>query len=73
MSVVIFIQRLLQMDLFIVFFSVHLIYYFWAIGQFFDKKKARSYIKAILSYFVGAIVLGFISAIGTVIELIVRN
>jgi len=74
MSVFIFIQRLLQLDLFIVSFSVHLIYYCWAIGQFFDKKKAGSYIKAILSYFVGVIVLCFIiSAIGIVIDLIVRN
>ena len=73
MSVVIFIQRLLQLNLFLVIFLIPLIYHIWSIGQFFGEKKAGSYIKAILSYFAGIIVLGFIAVIGTVIELIVRN
>ena len=34
------------------------IYFSWAVGQFFDKKKAVSYIKAFVSYMLGMITFG---------------
>ena len=36
-------------------FFLGVIYIIWAIGQFFDKKKMTSYIKALISYFFGLI------------------
>jgi hypothetical protein len=43
--------KLLQFSSFIV-----MAYLTWAVGQFFDRTKALSYIKAFLSYFLGSIV-----------------
>jgi O-antigen/teichoic acid export membrane protein len=73
MSVISFFQGMLQLDLLLVSNSISTIYYFWAIGQFFDRKKAGSYIKAMLAFVVGLIVIAFISAVGAVIEIIVRH
>lgn len=47
------------------------IYIFWAIGQFFDKRKITNYIKAIISYFLGMITFTFISiGVGLLIDMI---
>ena len=48
-----------------------LIYAFWAIGQFFDKRKILNYAKAPISYFLGLITF-FLAAsgIGLLIDLI---
>ena len=42
---------------------VVLIYAFWAIGQFFDKRKILNYAKAPISYFLGLITF-FLAALG---------
>lgn len=46
----------------------------WAIGQFFDKKKAISYVKALVSYMLGMITF-FTSAIllGLLIDLFIKH
>ena len=36
------------------------VYCSWAIGQFFDKTKKISYLKAFLSYFLGLVTFAFI-------------
>ena len=56
-SVFFIIQGIARLEL---IFATHLItaiYTIWAIGQFFDKKKAGSYIKAFLSYVLGFLIL----------------
>ena len=46
----------------------------WAIGQFFDKKKAVGYIKAFVSYFFGLITFVFLAISGgTLIDFIIGN
>ncbi len=46
----------------------------WAIGQFFDKKKAASYIKALASYLLGMITFVFLAISGgTIIDYIIGN
>jgi hypothetical protein len=48
------------------------IYFVWAIGQFFDKKKAISYIKVFLSFVLSTITLSLlIQIIGLLIDLII--
>ena len=50
------------------------IYFIWAIGQFFDRKKASSYIKVFLSYIAGSLILGIlITIIGTVIDAMIKQ
>jgi len=49
-----------------------LIYSIWAIGQFFNGKKVSSYLKALLSYFLGMITFTLvILIIGGIIDLII--
>jgi hypothetical protein len=49
-----------------------IIYIIWAIGQFFDRKKAASYIKAFLSFILGSLVLGLIVIIvGVLIDVLI--
>jgi hypothetical protein len=46
-------------------------YHIWSIGQFIDKKKVVSYIKASLSVIMGAITLFILIAfLGTLIDII---
>jgi len=51
---------------------IGIIYNTWAIGQFFDRKKAASYVKAFLSYIIGAFTLGIIIAIVVIIETAIK-
>jgi hypothetical protein len=47
------------------------IYYVWAVEQFFGQKKIGNYIKAILSFFFGSLVLGvIIGIVGTLIDIL---
>ena len=47
------------------------IYISWAIGQFFDKKKVSSYLKALVSYFLGFITFTVLSlGTGILIDII---
>lgn len=46
-----------------------IIYSSWAVGQFFDKKKFKSYLKALLSYFFGMLTFALvILLIGSLID-----
>lgn len=48
------------------------VYSTWAIGQFFDKKKVSSYLKAFASYFLGMITFSIgVFTIGKIIDLII--
>jgi len=48
-------------------------YLVWAVGQFFDKKNVLSYVKAIISYFLGAFIfVGVIVLMGLLAEFIVK-
>ncbi|MCL2414193.1 MAG: DUF3667 domain-containing protein [Bacteroidales bacterium] len=50
---------------------VFLIYIAWAIGQFFDGKKIKNYVKGLLAYFVAMSVLGILIAfVGAIIDLL---
>jgi hypothetical protein len=62
-SVVIILQRLTHLRLVHISLLIVIIYYAWAIGQFFDKKKAANYIKAFLSCILGVYLLGFLITI----------
>ena len=63
-SVIFIIQGLTHYNLIIFSFLITIIYTTWAIGQFFDKRKVGSYIKAffsfLLNFFAACILLGFI-------------
>jgi len=73
-SVVVILQGILHVR--IIFFSglISIIYYAWAIGQFFNRKKAVSYIKAfvscLLAYFIFGISVGIITAF---IDLVIKQ
>lgn len=50
------------------------IYSIWAIGQFFDKQKASSYLKSFLSYFLGWLTsIIFVVIVGILIDLINKS
>jgi len=73
-SVVAIIQGITHLKLIQVSSYLLIIYFVWAIGQFFDRKKAKSYIKAFLSYWLGTIVFGLlIMIIGTIIDAVIRQ
>lgn len=51
-----------------------IIYTTWAIGQFFDKSKATSYVKAFFAYLLGMLTFALVAiAIGTIVELIYKH
>jgi len=52
---------------------VEMIYLTWAVGQFFDKKKASSYVKAFLAYACGLFVMMILIAVVTAIEYAIRH
>jgi len=64
-------QELMNIDLMQIAGIIFLVYCIWAIGQFFDKKKAINYFKAFASYMLGSIVF-MLSAIilGIIVDLI---
>lgn len=46
----------------------------WAIGQFFDKSKASSYVKAFFAYILGMLTFALVAiAIGMIIELMTKH
>jgi len=70
-SVVVILQGLTHWNLVYDAALIGMIYYAWAIGQFFDKKKTASYIKAFLSCALGFLIFGFlISLVGIFIDII---
>ena len=54
------------------FSIIGLIFHIWAIGQFFDQKKVSGYIKAFLSYTLGALTLGILVLVVVLIEFAVK-
>jgi len=51
---------------------IGIIFHIWAIGQFFDQKKVSGYIKAFLSYTLGALTLGILVLVVVLIEFAVK-
>ena len=52
---------------------IALIYSAWATGQFFDRKKAASYIKAFLSFILGAYTFGLlVTCVGVFIDMVIK-
>lgn len=50
------------------------VYFSWAVGQFFDKTKVMSYIKALISYILGMITFGLsIMILGVLMNLITNH
>lgn len=67
------VQGLTHFDLMQIASVISIVYCSWAIGQFFDKKKTISYVKALGAYLLGMITFS-VSAIllGTLIDMVVH-
>ena len=68
------IQGLTQINLIQLSSIIGIVYFTWAIGQFFDKGKLMSYVKAFFSYLIGMltfIILAVIIAI--IIDLVIKK
>ena len=72
-SVASIIQALTHSDFMLISIVILTFYSFWAIGQFFEKNKAKSYIKAVLSFMLGMFVISFLAFFGAIIEFIIRQ
>ena len=59
-SVIFTIQGLTHLNLIIVSNIITVIYLTWATGQFFNRRKASSYLKAFISYILGFYMVGFL-------------
>ena len=68
-SLVMIIQGITHWDLINFSGFMGAVYVAWAIGQFFDGKKASSYIKAFLSYILGFLTFGTLVAVSAWIEI----
>ena len=67
-------QGLMHINLMTTAGVVGLIYAAWAIGQFFDKKKVTSYLKAFIAYMFGMITFYIlVMVVGVAIDLIIRH
>jgi hypothetical protein len=73
-AVLAFIQGITHFNLMTVAGVIGIAYSIWAIGQFFDKKKPVSYVKAFVSYMLGMITF-WLSAflLGTSIDWIIKQ
>ena len=66
-------QGLTQIKTFVIASVAAVAYCTWAIGQFFDKKKAISYIVALISYFLGMATIVFLGIIiGIIVVLLTK-
>jgi len=65
--VILVLQKITGLNFIQVFPVFEMIYITWAVGQFFDGKKAISYIKALLSYLLGFVILMLVSGIIAII------
>ena len=72
-SVAIIIQGITHLKLINISAGIGIIYGVWATVQFFDKKKATSYIKTLLSYILGFLTFGILSAVGAIIESAIKQ
>ncbi|MBZ9632666.1 DUF3667 domain-containing protein [Salegentibacter sp. LM13S] len=70
-SVFAIIQSIVNQDVMQIAGVAGFIYTFWAIGQFYDRKKLINYIKAFLAYILGMMTFGLaILSIGLAIDLL---
>lgn len=68
------IQGLTHLNLKLFAEIIGFIYSTWAIGQFYDKRKTSSYIKAFFAYILGMITFSLtIILIGTIIDLVIKH
>ncbi|MDR2971420.1 MAG: DUF3667 domain-containing protein [Bacteroidales bacterium] len=72
LSVAIIVQAMIPANILPILIFVSTIYTFWGIGQFFDKKKATSYLKAVLAFLLGIFIITLIVAVVMFIGQIVR-
>jgi len=73
-SVVFIIQGLTQLNLISTTTLITTIYFIWATGQFFNKKKLGCYIKATLSYVLGFFLFGIlITMIAVFIDIVLKQ
>jgi RNA polymerase subunit RPABC4/transcription elongation factor Spt4 len=73
-SVIFILQGLTGISLTNTSVLITMIYSVWAIGQFFDKRKAASYIKAFLSCVLGFLIFGILVAfVGMFIDLVIKQ
>jgi Protein of unknown function (DUF3667) len=73
-SVFVIFQGLTKIDVFFLSGIASTAYCIWAIGQFFDKKKASSYFKAFASYMIGVITFYMLAiALGTLIDILIKH
>ena len=52
--------------------NITLIYQTWAVGHFFGKKKVASYVKALISFILGAISFSILLLIITLIDIVIK-
>ena len=72
-SLIFIVQGLTHLNLIHISLLILTSYSTWAIGQFFDKKKISSYIKAFISYLLGYILFGFILAlVAAFIDIVIK-
>jgi len=71
--VVVIIQVITHLELINIAIGIGVIYITWATGQFFNKKKMSSYIKAFLSFIFGILTFGILIGIAIVIETIIKQ
>jgi hypothetical protein len=74
LSVAAIIQGITHLKLLMISSYIGMIYFLWAIGQFFDRKRLISYIKAFLSLVLSTIIFTLlIQLIGGVIDLMIKT
>ena len=72
-SVFFIVQGLTHTNLIRILILIVTIYSVWAIGQFFDKRKATSYIKAFISYSLGYFIIGtLIAVVAIFIDIVIK-
>ena len=73
LSVATILQEFINMNIMPISVCILLIYSFWAIGQFFGRKKVKNYLKAIFSYIFGMIaIFVLVVVVSTIIALIIN-
>jgi len=67
-SLLVFLEAVTPWHMLQIMFVIEPLFITWAVGQFFDSRKAMSYVKALLSYLFGFLILTFllISAVGLI-------
>jgi hypothetical protein len=71
MSIFMIFQGIANLNLIPISILITNIYLVWAVGQFYDKKKAASYIKVMLSYILAVFAIAFLMLfVGTFIDII---